>query len=123
MSDLERKKLFVDYHTIADGVYDACDYENTFSIEQLKEWTEQELKRANEGEYTGTGWWVDGKDVEWRVAVEGCELRLVGFRDEPEDEWKARVEKEQEKKRKEEEKERKKLKELMKKYPDMLENK
>lgn len=120
MSDLERKKLFVDYRTIADGAYDPDDYDNTISIEQLLEWTKQELERAREDEYTGTGWWVDGKDVEWRIGVDSCELRLVGFRDEPEEEWKARVKQAEEKKRKQEEKERKQLQELMKKYPDIV---
>lgn len=111
MSGVERRKVCVDYFTIADGDYAASVYESTFSIEQLSEWTRDALVHARE-QYRGEG-------VEWRVAVEDCELRLVGFKDEPEAEWKARVEKSRSQKRKQEEKERSQLKELLKKYPDI----
>jgi len=121
---MERKKIYVGSSTIAHGTYDESCYSDTYSVDELQKALTKTLEACKEE------WWeggssieVFGRDVEWRILPSGYELVLVGFVDEPEDEWKARVGKEQEKKRKEEEKERKKLKELMKKYPDMLENK
>jgi TRAP-type mannitol/chloroaromatic compound transport system substrate-binding protein len=121
---MERKKIYVGSNTIIRGTYDECDYSATYSVDAIQTAITKTLEACKEE------WWeggssieVFGRDVEWRILPSSYELILVGFVDEPEDEWKARVGKEQEKKRKEEEKERKKLKELMKKYPDMLESK
>ena len=118
-----RKKIYVGSNTIVHGTYDESCYSTTYSVEELQKAVTKTLEACKEEWWEGDGVEVFGREVEWRILPSGYELLLVGFIGEPEDEWKARVEKEQENKRKEEEKERKKLKELMKKYPDMLENK
>lgn len=121
MSDLERKKIQVGCAYVV-GELAGSSYHYTMGVADFVKDLLSTCEEAKSIEHycDELGYYIEGDKLEWRVVVDGWDVSLYGFMDEPEEEWKARIAQAEEKKRKQEEKERKQLQELMKKYPDIV---
>lgn len=120
MSDLERKKIQVGAAYVGGEFTGSSYYYTTGIADFVKELLSTcEEAKSIDHYCDDLGYYVDGNELDWRVVVDGYDVHLYGFMDEPEEEWKARIAQAEEKKRKQEEKERKQLQELLKKYPDI----